>query len=44
MHHATKCKGGEQCWKKCNMIWINKITWYDMIWYGGDLNQKQKLA
>jgi hypothetical protein len=22
----------------------NNMIWYDMIWYGGDLNQKQKLA
>jgi hypothetical protein len=42
MHHATKCKCGEQCWKKCNMIWMKK--WHDMIWYGGGLNQKQKMA
>jgi hypothetical protein len=41
MHHATKCKGGEQCWKKCNMIMNEKN---DMTWYSGDLNQKQKLA
>jgi hypothetical protein len=36
-----KCKGGEQCGMKCNMI-MNKQN--GMTWYGGDLNQKQKLA
>jgi hypothetical protein len=41
MHHATKCKGGEQSGMKCNMI-MNQQN--DMTWYGGGLNQKQKLA
>jgi hypothetical protein len=41
MHHATQCKGGEKCGKKCNVI-MNKQN--DMTWYGGDLNQKQNVA
>jgi hypothetical protein len=41
MHHAPKCNSGEQCEKKCNMI-MNEQN--DMTRYGGDLNQKQKLA
>jgi hypothetical protein len=41
MHHATKCKGGEQCGKNWNMI-MNEQN--DITWYGGDLNQKKKLA
>jgi hypothetical protein len=40
MHHATKCKGGEQSGMKCNMI-MNEQK--GMTWYGGDLNQKQKI-
>jgi hypothetical protein len=39
MQHATQCKGGEQSGMKCNLRWMNKKTWY-----GGDLNQKQKLS
>jgi hypothetical protein len=41
MQHATQCKGGEQSGNKWNMI-MNEQN--DTTWFGGDPNQKQKLA
>jgi hypothetical protein len=41
MQHNAKVEIGEQSGMKCNMI-MNEQN--DMTWYGGNLNQKQKLA